>query len=784
MKKFLILAVCLLTATVTMAEEDLLQYVHPTLGTAHSRWFVFTPASMPFGMAKLGASTNGTYGNHDGWEAVGYEDGHTSIDGFPCLHEFQIGGIALMPITGKAPTLPGRMENPEEGWRSTFDKEDEQTHPGYYSVVLADYGVRAELTATPRVGYQRFTFPKSDNSHILLNIGNRMGESGRVRDAQIKVTGKRTVEGYVITEPEYVKKYQHGATVPMYFYAQFDHDLTDTDVALQGGQWQKGESIEGEGALMLLNFSTREGEQIVARIGLSYTSIDNARLNFRREARHKGFNAARKAAEKEWRRQLGRIKVEGGTDDSRIKFYTGLYHALLGRGLASDVNGAYPRNDGTVGQIPTGKHGRPIHNHYNTDAVWGAYWNLTTLWSLAYPEYYADWISSQLLVYKDAGWLGDGIACSRYVSGVGTNMVPIAMTGAYQSGIRNFDVETAYAASLKNELTSEGRIEGAGKMDVGAFVERGFSPYDVQRSYEQNTVGSQFGASHTLEYSFSSYAVAQWAKALGKDDDYATLMALSKGWEKLFDDSLGLVHPRDIEGRFLDNFDPHESWRGFQEGNAIQYTFFVPQDPTGLVDRVGRDTFNERLDSIFTVARELEFGGGKTLYAFSGLQSPYNHGNQPSLHISWLFNFSGKPWLTQKWTHLICDEFYGTTGEHGYGYGQDEDQGQLGAWYVLGAMGIFDVQGGTPVRPTYQFGSPQFDRITIQLSKANSKGKRFVIEANDAGDDHYYVQKATLNGKDFNQSWIYRDELHQGGRLQLQMSSTPNETWGTTAAPY
>lgn len=784
MKKFLILAVCLLTATVTMAEEDLLQYVHPTLGTAHSRWFVFTPASMPFGMAKLGASTNGTYGNHDGWEAVGYEDGHTSIDGFPCLHEFQIGGIALMPITGKAPTLPGRMENPEEGWRSTFDKEDEQTHPGYYSVVLADYGVRAELTATPRVGYQRFTFPKSDNSHILLNIGNRMGESGRVRDAQIKVTGKRTVEGYVITEPEYVKKYQHGATVPMYFYAQFDHDLTDTDVALQGGQWQKGESIEGEGALMLLNFSTREGEQIVTRIGLSYTSIDNARLNFRREARHKGFNAARKAAEKEWRRQLGRIKVEGGTDDSRIKFYTGLYHALLGRGLASDVNGAYPRNDGTVGQIPTGKHGRPIHNHYNTDAVWGAYWNLTTLWSLAYPEYYADWISSQLLVYKDAGWLGDGIACSRYVSGVGTNMVPIAMAGAYQSGIRNFDVETAYAASLKNELTSEGRIEGAGKMDVGAFVERGFSPYDVQRSYEQNTVGSQFGASHTLEYSFSSYAVAQWAKALGKDDDYATLMALSKGWEKLFDDSLGLVHPRDIEGRFLDNFDPHESWRGFQEGNAIQYTFFVPQDPTGLVDRVGRDTFNERLDSIFTVARELEFGGGKTLYAFSGLQSPYNHGNQPSLHISWLFNFSGKPWLTQKWTHLICDEFYGTTGEHGYGYGQDEDQGQLGAWYVLGAMGIFDVQGGTPVRPTYQFGSPQFDRITIQLSKANSKGKRFVIEANDAGDDHYYVQKATLNGKDFNQSWIYRDELHQGGRLQLQMSSTPNETWGTTAAPY
>ena len=210
----------------------------------------------------------------------------------------------------------------------------------------------------------------------------------------------------------------------------------------------------------------------------------------------------------------------------------------------------------------------------------------------------------------------------------------------------------------------------------------------------------------------------------------------------------------------------------------MQYTFFVPQNPGALIARIGEKTFNNRLDSIFTVARDLIFGGGKVVNAFSGLQSPYNHGNQPSLHISWLFNFSGKPWLTQKWTRLICDEFYGTTGEHGYGYGQDEDQGQLGSWYVMAAMGLFDVQGGTCLRPTYQLGSPQFDRIEIKLNRLNAKGRRFIIETTGNGKENLYVQSATLNGKPLNQCWLYRDEIFQGGRLHLIMGRQPNEKWG------
>lgn len=757
--------------------------MNPNIGTVHSRWFVYTPASVPFGMAKLGASTNGTYGNVQGWEAVGYEDTHTSIDGFPCFHEFQVGGLSLMPVNGEVKTTPARLENPQDGWRSTFDKSDEEAHPGYYSVLLKDYGIRAELTATKRVGFQRYTFPASESSHIIFNVGNREGESGNVRDSYAVCDGN-VVSGYIVTEPEYVKKYQAGATVCMYFYATLSKAPESVSgFQYYGSELKDGNSIQGPGAVLVLNYKTSENEQIDVKLGLSYTSVENAKANYMAEAENLSFDNARRSAAADWSEQLSRIEVKGGSEDSRIKFYTGLYHCLLGRGLASDVNGAYPKNDGTVGQIELGKDGEPVHNHYNTDAIWGGYWNLTPLWALAYPEYYNDWCASQLLVYKDAGWLGDGIACSKYVSGVGTNMVSIALAGAYNSGIRDFDIETMYAAARKDNLEWRDRIEGAGKMDVRRFVEDGYVPYVDDPGFVAYEKGATFSVSHTLEYSFSAYATAQLAKQLGHEEDYRQLMELSDGWAKVFDDDLKLVRPRVPGGEWIDNFDPYESWRGFQEGNAMQYTFFVPQNPDSLIARMGKDEFNERLDTIFTQARKTIFGGGKVAFAFSGLSSPYNHGNQPSLHIPWLFNFSGKPYLTQKWTRLICDEFYGTDGEHGYGYGQDEDQGQLGSWYVLAAMGLFDVQGGACSEPTYQLGSPEFDEITVHLSKFNTKGGTFKIRAKGNSADAMYVQNATFNGKPLDRCWLYRDEVFNGGELVLQMGTEPSDVWNNSEPP-
>lgn len=763
---------------------DYTRYVNPNLGVTHSRWFFYTPAALPFGMAKLGPSTDGSYGNASGWEAVGYQDDHRTIEGFVCMHEFQVGGIALMPVTGPVKTTPGKVEDATSGFRSTFDKASEKATAGYYRVHLSDYGITTELTAMKRTGFQRYTFPQTDDAHILFNIGNRLGESGAVLDAQIRQTSPNEIEGYVITKPEYVKKYQPEAVVPMYFHAWVSKSPNSVSVFLQGQKPQPGREIKGAGSIMSLNYATHKGEQIEVKVGLSYTSIENARLNYESEAMNAGFDKAHKQARSTWNSYLGRISVSDPSVTNLTKFYTGLYHALLGRGLASDVNGCYPKNDGTIGRIPLDSTGHPRHNHYNTDAIWGAYWNLTPLWAMAYPEYYADFISSQLLVYKDAGWLGDGIAASRYVSGVGTNMMPIVFAGAYNSGIRQFDVETAYAAALKNEECGTNRPEGAGKIDVEAFVSLGYVPYSDSLPFGGTDAhASRFCASHTLEYSFSAYALAQWAKALGKTADYERLMRRSNNWANLFDDSLKLIHPRTADGQFIPRFKPTEPWRGFQEGNAVQYTFFVPQNPVKLVGMVGRQRFNETLDNIFTQSRKDLFSGGVSSDAFSGLENLYNQGNQPCLHTSWLFNFSGKPWLTQKWTHIICDEFYGTTGEHGYGYGQDEDQGQLGAWYVLASMGLFDVQGGAPVRPTYQIGSPMFNEVKIKLNPKNAKGKYFVIKTRKHGQHNYYVRKASLNGKPLDNCWLYRDELYAGGVLTFDMDDTPSERWGTATTP-
>lgn len=710
------------------AQEPLTDYVDPRIGTAHSRWFFFTPAAVPFGMAKLAPTTDGHLGNPNGWEAVGYDSRHTSIEGFANFHEFQVGGVVVAPTVGELQTVPGPLDNPDAGYRSRFDKKDEVARPRL--LLRAAEGLRRQGRAdSHRTGrIPPLYLPGDGGGEPDLQHRDAHGRKRPVRDASVTYTDDGRIEGWVVTEPAYVDIYQKGATVTMYFSAVLDAEPAAWG-AFSGEQTFAGErSRTGVGAGLYLRFDTRERQQVGLKIGLSYTSVENARLNLEKEAARKDFDRVRREANDTWEEALGRLRVEGGLHDDRVKFYTGLFHALLGRGLASDVNGAYPANDGTVGQIALDGAGKPEHHYYNTDAIWGAYWNLTQLWSIAYPEYYADWVASQLLVYKDAGWLGDGIACSKYVSGVGTNFTGLAIAAAYNCGIRNFDVALGYQAARKNELGSEGRPAGAGKLDVGKFVSQGYSPYLPELGMQTTPDGSGFAASHTLEYSFSAYAVAQMARQLGHEADYEQLKKLSGGWELLFDPETKYIRPRDRSGEFIADFDPYAAWAGFQEGNAVQYTYYVPHDIDRLVEMVGREEFNNRLDSTFLISRESVFGGGKTINAFAGVHAYYNHGNQPNLHISALFNFSGKPWLSQKWMRTICNEFYGTEEIHGYGYGQDEDQGQLGAWYVMASMGLFDAKGLTAPDPTFQIGSPLFDKVTIRLNPDYYTGKEFVIE--------------------------------------------------------
>ncbi len=781
MKTFLSIIVLIFLTSVSSHSQtrSLIDDVDPNIGAAHSRWFFYTPAANPFGMAKPAASTNGQYGNKSGWQATGYDQRHKSIEGFVNFHEFQIGGIAVMPTVGELQTIAGKLENPDAGYRSRFSHDNEFAQPGYYKVKLDDYNVLAELTSTPRVAIHRYTFPESKNAHLIFDIGSRQGESGAVSDAFVRRTSETTLEGFVFTLPEYVKKYQPGAMVKMYFVAEMDKAPANFGTFIGEKSMHQSESAQGPGCGMYFDFKTNEGESVTIKFGLSYTSVANARLNLESEAVDLDFDSAKTKAQKYWNEMLGRITVEGGSKADRTKFYTGLYHSILGRGLASDINGAYIKNNGTIGQIICDPTGKPLYNHYNTDAIWGAFWNLTQLWAIAYPDYLNEFVNCQLDIFKDCGWLADGIATSNFVSGVGTNFTGQVIASAYNRGVRNYDLDLAYEAVLRNELGWQNRPKGVGKADTKVFNERGYVPYMDKTHYSGSSAnGSQFSASHTLEYSFSAYAAAQMANSLNKTKDYNLLMNLSKGWENLFDAEIGYIRPRVGSGEFIDKFDPFEAWRGFQEGNAFQYTFYVPHDPKGLINKIGEDKFNKRLNSLFEKAQETGFGGGKKIDAFAGLQNVYNHGNQPSLHISWLFNFSGAPWLTQKWVRQICNDFYGTDGIHGYGYGQDEDQGQLGAWYVLAGMGLFDVKGGSDSNPTLQLIPPQFKKVTIQLHPDYYSGNQFVIEVNGDPTLEPYIQSANLNGKDWNSFEFPWELFTKGGTLKFKTSRTPNKSWG------
>jgi predicted alpha-1,2-mannosidase len=771
----------ILMAGCSVKREIVLKYVDPNIGTAHSRWFFYTPAAVPYGMAKLAPSTNGHYGNSSGWEAVGYDTRQNSIEGFVHFHEWQVGGLSYMPTNGTIKTKPGDLEGTNTGYRSKFDRKNQVAEPGYYKVLLDDYNIIAELTATKRVGFQRYTFPKNNQSHIILDIGNKQGESDIVTDASIKMLDDTHFEGYVFTYPKYVKIYDPEGKVAMFFYGELSKKPLSITAFTADNVTENINSSSGKGAGLVLNYNTTDNEVIEVKTGLSYTSNENARNNFVKEANGLSFEQAKTQAQKTWQQQLGKIAVQGNNNQNKIKFYTGLFHALLGRGIASDVNGAYPKHSGQIGQLPAQTEKSLKAEFINTDAIWGGFWNITQLWSLSYPEWYGSFVNTQLQLYKDRGWFGDGIANSEYVSGVGTNFVGLAVAGAYNAGIRNYDVNLAYEAVKANELGYKNRIVGSGKLDTRAFVDHGFVPFLDQtgRDFVTDSTGSNFSGSHTLEYSYSAFAAAQMAKAMGKMQDYNQLIKLSNGWRQIFNPQNKLMQPKRANGKFIEKFDPYQPWRGFQEGNAIQYTFYVPQNPAGLVSAIGKDSFNKRLDSIFTVSEKLGFGGGKTIDAFAGINSIYNHGNQPNLHISWMFNFSGKPWLTQKWTRLIGNDFYGTDPIHGYGYGQDEDQGQLGSWYVINALGLFDVKGFTDLRPIIQLGSPLFDKATITLGN----GKILTIETNNNSKDNLYIQSAAFNGTPLNNCWLYRDELMKGGKLSFVMGNQPNTNWGVKTPP-
>lgn len=706
------------------AGKEPADYVEPFLGTEDCRWLVFTPAALPFGMVKLAPQTYGYGGYKGGGNITGYDYRHNSIIGFSHLHEFQLGAVLVMPTTGPVKTIPGTEQNPDQGFRSRFCKETEIAQAGYYSVKLHDYEIRAELTATTRVGFHRYTFPETKSAHILLDIGHNLGESGLVsqpvKDASVRVVNKQVIEGFVILEPQYV-----GRAVTVYFTAQFNKSFGSYGTFREETTYPGEDKITGPGVGIYVDYSTANGEIIEVKVGISFVSIEQARINLDVEAASLSFEQARTRARQIWNEELGRIEVQGSNEEDKIKFYTGLWHVLLGKGISSDVNGKYIGFNNQAGQIPL-KDRVPEYAHYNCDGLWCACWNLNQIWSLVYPEHTNSFIRCLLDVYDSSGWIPDGIVCDKYSPGIPTNHTSPLIACAYNKGIRGFDVNKAYRAIYKNQTEFIDRPEGAGNQNLDAYLKYGYVPSE-EKGYGP--------PGHTLEYAYADWCLSQIAKALGKNEDYAFFIKRAKSYEKLFDPDTKFMRPRKRDGSFIEPFDPM-SGGGFAEGNSWQYTWFVPHDIHGLIELMGKDTFNYRINYALEKSSHAEFSGhGNT----GGYGAIYNQGNEPDLQVPYLFNYSGKPWLTQKWVREIMDCFYGVTPEKGYGYGQDDDQGQLGSWFVLGAIGLFDVQGGAALKPVYQISSPIFDKIVIHLDRRYYEGDKFVIETKNNSKQNIYI---------------------------------------------
>jgi predicted alpha-1,2-mannosidase len=734
-------------------------WVDPMLGTASSRWMLYPGPSMPFGMVKLSPDNT----EKSGLDA-GYEYTIESISGFGCVHSWGMGSFLTTPTTGELKIIPGPEDDPDKGYRSKFSHKKEIASPGYYAVNLDDYNIKAELTATTRVGFQRYTFPKANKAHILFDLRIPEGHRIKVVNARVRKVSNTEIEGYA-------QRSSSWNDYTLYFVARFSRPFKSFGGWAGEKIYRNTNEISGKDNIDIgafVNYTTNEDEVIKIQTGISLVSIEQARLNLETEMSGFGwdFDAVRNDARNTWNDLLNKIKIEGGTETDKTKFYTNLYRSYCARTIWSDVNGKYVDMYENIQQLKD-----PDSPVYGCDAFWNTFWNLNQLWALITPETANKWVKSLLEIYDRGGWLPKGPGGIEYSSIMVASHEISLIVSAYQKGIRNFDIEKAYEAIKHNQTEPGRRHEGGGWVgnhQLKPYKELGYVP--VERG----------PVSNTLEYAYDDWCVAQMAKALNRKRDYEHFIARAESYKNVFDPGVGFIRPKHADGLWVKGFNPLVKAVGkeddfqtkdFVEGNSWQYTWFVPHDVKGLINLLGKEKFNRRLVDGFEESRP-------------NFVSHYvNHSNQPNMQAAYLFNFSGVPWLTQKWVRGIMEKYYGTGPVNGYP--GDEDQGQMGAWYVMSAIGLFEMDGGAATEPIFEIGSPIFDKVTIYLDKKYYKGGRFVIEAKNNSNTNIYIQSATLNGKPLNKSWFYHRQLVNGGKLVLQMGPSPNKQWGSApeAAP-
>ncbi len=742
---------------------EAVEWVDPYIETDRGRFFFFITGQRPFGM--VGAAPMTVNANNCGG---GYAHYSKEVLGFPQIHAWTISGLNLMPTVGEVDPTKGEAE-----WKSPFRHDDEIVQPGYHRMYLSKSKVWVEQTATERVSFYRFKWTDDLDARLLLSLSGMLGNS-RMTNASVRRTGANEFVGSISSVDRAYMVGPHDFKI--YFVVQTDKDWDSFD-GWNGDEMYRGMTdLRGDSAGVSLAYKVKAGDEVNMKIAISYTSIENAYNNLHSECSGWDFDAVREDTRRIWNEWLGKITVEGGTVEQKVKFYTDLWHVLLGRHRINDVNGDYP--DRTVGreQIIWNQNGAIIdpvfrikntgrdkdgnirHNMYNSDAFWLTQWNLNVLWGLAWPEILDD-MAASLVEYSNNGGL-----IPRGPSGGGYSFIMTGCPGtslivsAYMKGLMTkTDPMNAFRQIKKNHFP--GGMMGS-KEELSFYIEHGWFPDN---------------AGITIEASFQDWGAAQMAKKLGLEDDYRYFLKRSESWKNCFHPGYKLLFPIRRDGGFTHE-DPL-SPRGFVEANAWQATFGISHDIKGLSGLMGgNDVLCSMLDSAFRKEVENDFthgyGNGHISYA-----------NQPGCSNAHVFSYAGAPWLTQYWVRQVKEQAYGgTTPELGYG-GHDEDQGQMGGVSALMAIGLFNILGNESQTPFYEITAPIFDKITIKLDNRYYEGKEFTIKTYNNSSENCYIQKAKLNGAELDNFWFTHEQFAAGGLLEIWLGDTPNKEWGLSQYP-
>ncbi|MGX5732540.1 GH92 family glycosyl hydrolase [Pseudoxanthomonas beigongshangi] len=737
--------------------------VDPFIGTG-GEGHTYPGATVPFGMVQLSPDTR-IQPRKDayGW-AAGYRHDDRTIVGFSHTHfsgtgHSDLGDVLLMPISGEVKLERGNPDQPGSGYTSRFRHDGETAQPGYYAVTLDDYGVRAELTATARVGVHRYRFPRGKPAHVLIDLRTSLYDyPGKVLWSRLRLRPDGTVTGFRET-----RGWAPGRQ--LYFALRFSRPIqgqqlhdTEQDVAYKGfpppGEKDPRQRAQIEGRQIVAAFDFADAQDpLLVKVAISPVSEDNAIANLDAEVPGWDFDGVRADARRQWAQALGAIDVDAPAPQRR-SFYTALYHTLLGPTLFMDSDGRYRGPDNAVHQARG-------FTHYSTFSLWDTYRALHPLLTLVQPEQRSnDFVQSLLAARRHSpygvlpvwAFHGQETWCM-----IGYHAVPV-IADAYMKGIRGYDADEALEAMVAS--ANYGPYDG-----IAQYRELGYVPIDEEGE----------AASKTLEYAFDDWTIARVAEAMGRKDVATEFSRRAGNWKHAFDPATGFMRARKRDGAFREPFDPAASGYGtdYTEGNAWQYSWYVPQDVAGLARaHGGEDKLLARLDAVFDAKVDPKVFAH--MEDITGLIGWYAHGNEPSHHVAYLYAHAGQPWRTQARLGAIMASQYAPRPD---GLAGNDDLGQMSAWYVFTALGFYPV---TPASNQYVIGRPFLPRATLNLPN----GKQFTVIAEGLDEAHPYIGRATLNGKPLDRAYLEHAEILAGGELRFTMQAEPNREWGRDARPY